>query len=375
MKDINRNSKIRGCIFGGAIGDALGAPIEFDSYDEILRKYGSKGVIDYVEHPIGKGEFTDDTQMTLFTIEGLIRYIIRGTLRGVSSLEMVMHHAYQRWMYTQGEIVNSIYSDKVSPKENGWLINEPLLYKRRAPGLTCLASLRRNLHIDRELGSVDYKINDSKGTGGIMRVAPVGFFTYGAFSTAIIVAALTHTHPLGYLTAGFFAEIILHCFLGDTINDSIQKTIQFAEQKTNYDCEEIIGILQEAIQLAKEYKEGTISLTVQECIEQLGGGWVAEEALAITIFVSLVFENDFTNGVLAAVNHSGDSDTTGSMVGQLLGVCLGIEPIPQKWIDNLIGSSIIETISNDIVEKTYDRFNSYDNPRELDSYWERYPGW
>jgi ADP-ribosylglycohydrolase len=370
-----RSSKIRGCIFGGAIGDALGAPIEFDSYESIVRKYGSDGVVEYVEHSNGRGEFTDDTQMTLFTIEGLIRYIIRGTLRGVSSLEMVMHHAYQRWLYTQGEIVNSIYYDKISPERNGWLIKEPLLQKRRAPGLTCLAALRRDLTIDRELGSVNYKINDSKGAGGIMRVAPVGLFTYEAFSTAIQVASLTHTHPLGYLTAGFFAEIILHCFLGETINDSIQKTIQFAEKETNFDCNEIIDIIFEAIQLANEYKEGTISLTVQECIEQLGGGWVAEEALAITIFVSVVFENNFEKGVLAAINHSGDSDTTGSMVGQLLGVCLGIESIPQKWIDNLIGSSIIESISTDVVEQVYYQFSTYNTPPELNYYWERYPGW
>ena len=370
-----RSSKIRGCIFGGAIGDALGAPIEFDSYESIVRKYGSDGVVEYVEHSNGRGEFTDDTQMTLFTIEGLIRYIIRGTLRGVSSLEMVMHHAYQRWLYTQGEIVNSIYYDKISPERNGWLIKEPLLQKRRAPGLTCLAALRRDLTIDRELGSVNYKINDSKGAGGIMRVAPVGLFNYEAFSTAIQVASLTHTHPLGYLTAGFFAEIILHCFLGETINDSIQKTIQFAEKETNFDCNEIIDIIFEAIQLANEYKEGTISLTVQECIEQLGGGWVAEEALAITIFVSVVFENNFEKGVLAAINHSGDSDTTGSMVGQLLGVCLGIESIPQKWIDNLIGSSIIESISTDVVEQVYYQFSTYNTPPELNYYWERYPGW
>ncbi|MCU0337622.1 MAG: ADP-ribosylglycohydrolase family protein, partial [Sediminibacterium sp.] len=249
MNDENRNSKIRGCIFGGAIGDALGAPIEFASYESIVQKYGKDGIDGYVEHSNGFGEFTDDTQLTLFTIEGLIRFIIRGRCKGISSLELVMYHAYQRWMYTQGEIVKSIYYEKISPKNNGWLINEPLLHKRRAPGLTCLASLRRDVRIDRELGSLDYKINDSKGTGGIMRVAPVAFFSPNPFSTAIQIAALTHTHPLGYLTAGFFAEIIWNCFEGDTIIDSVMKTISLVRNESNFDCEEIIEILQEAIQL------------------------------------------------------------------------------------------------------------------------------
>lgn len=375
MKIENFASKIRGCIFGGAIGDALGAPIEFDSYATIQLKYGKNGVKGYVEHPNGKGEFTDDTQLTLFTIEGLIRYIIRGSSKGISSLELVMYHSYQRWMYTQGEIVNSIYFDKISPENNGWLINEPLLHKRRSPGLTCLSALRRDLNQDRNLGSIVFKINDSKGAGGIMRVAPIGLFTQDAFSTSVKVAALTHTHPLGYLTAGFFAEIILHCYTGSSIRDSIRKTILFVENETNFDCIEIIEIIQEAIHLAKEFQDGTISLNIQECIEQLGGGWVAEEALAITIFVAIVFEHDFTNGVIAAINHSGDSDTTGSMVGQLLGVCIGFDAIPQEWIVNLIGSSIITTICDDIIEETYYQFSPYDNPKDLDDYWERYPGW
>lgn len=370
-----RSSKIRGCIIGGAIGDALGAPIEFDSYESIVRKYGQNGVTGFVEHSDGKGEFTDDTQMTLFTIEGLIRYIIRGSCKGISSLELVVYHAYQRWMYTQGEIVNSIYYDKISTENNGWLIKEPLLHKRRAPGMTCLASLRRDLCIDREIGSIDYKINDSKGAGGIMRVAPIGLFASATFSTAVEVAALTHSHPLGFLSAGVFAEIIFHCYTGNFIQESILKTIRFVENQTNFDCSEIIEIIQETIQLSKEYKEGTISLTIQECIEQLGGGWVAEEALAITLFVSLVYENDYKNGVLAAVNHSGDSDTTGSMVGQLLGLCNGIEAIPQEWIDNLIGISILDTICSDVIEEKYFLFSTNGFAKELQSFWDRYPGW
>jgi len=89
----------------------------------------------------------------------------------------------------------------------------------------------------------------------------------------------------------------------------------------------------------------------------------------------LIFENDFKKGVLAAVNHSGDSDTTGSMVGQLLGVCNGIDAIPQKWIDNLIGASIIETICTDIIEEKFRLFYIHGFAKELQSYWERYPGW
>lgn len=291
---ITKANRIRGCIMGGAIGDALGAPIEFATYDDIVSMYGPQGIVDYIEHPNAIGEFTDDTQMTLFTIEGIIRYIIRGTLKGISSLELVMYHAYQRWMYTQGEIVNSIYHDKISPKENGWLINEPLLQKRRAPGLTCLSALARDLKVDRELGSPEYKINDSKGCGGVMRVAPIGFFTYDAFGVAVRVAALTHTHPTGYIAAGFFAEVIKNCFVGKSLRESVAETMQYVKDNIPMETsQETVDAVMEAVQLAEEYLGGVISFTIPECIEQLGGGWIAEEALAITIFISIVFENDF----------------------------------------------------------------------------------
>ena len=374
---VSRASRIRGCIMGGAIGDALGAPIEFASYDEIISTFGTNGIVDYVENANGVGEFTDDTQMTLFTVEGLIRYIIRGTLRGVSSLEMVMHHAYQRWMYTQGEVVNSIYYDKISPKENGWLMKEPILQKRRAPGLTCLSALSRDLKVDRELGSPDYRINDSKGCGGVMRVAPIAFFTSSSFETGVTVAALTHTHPTGYIAAGFFAEVIKNCCYGVNIRESVTETLQYVKDNVSIEKSlETIDAVMEAVQLAEEYLSGIISFSIPECINQLGGGWIAEEALAITIFVSIVFENDFEKGVLAAVNHSGDSDSTGSMVGQLLGVRLGEKVLPQKWIDNLVGNTVVETICTDIIEQTFYKFSTYGvMTDELNSFWERYPGW
>lgn len=140
-------------------------------------------------------------------------------------------------------------------------------------------------------------------------------------------------------------------------------------------CKTLHQQLQQKQQETKFTFTTPIHQRLHSCIEQLGGGWVAEEALAITIFVGLVFENDFTKGVLAAVNHSGDSDTTGSMVGQLLGVMNGIEAIPTIWIDNLIGADIVDTICNDIHERTFERFNPHSSFEGEKKYWDRYPGW
>ncbi|MBK8809431.1 MAG: ADP-ribosylglycohydrolase family protein [Acidobacteria bacterium] len=66
-------------------------------------------------------------------------------------------------------------------------------------------------------------------------------------------------------------------------------------------------------------------------VSVLGGGWVGEEALAISIYCSLVSENDLSGALLLAVNHSGDSDSTGAITGNILGALHGIGAIPVKF--------------------------------------------
>ena len=79
------------------------------------------------------------------------------------------------------------------------------------------------------------------------------------------------------------------------------------------------------------------------------GGWVADEALAISLFCSLKAES-FSSGILAAVNHSGDSDSTGSMCGNILGTLLGVEAIPKKWIEELEARDVIEQLAHDFIQ-------------------------
>lgn len=99
--DSRRLDAIRGCLIGGAVGDALGAPVEFLNRDAILRNYGGDGVTGYVEFGDGTGAVTDDTQMTLFTAEGLLRAIVRLNGRGICDPVAVVKNAYQRWLKTQ----------------------------------------------------------------------------------------------------------------------------------------------------------------------------------------------------------------------------------------------------------------------------------
>jgi ADP-ribosylglycohydrolase len=146
-------ARFRGCLLGGAIGDALGAPIEFMSLDEIRGKFGGAGVTDLVAGSWPAGTITDDTQMTLFTAEAMIRGLHRFEGRGIASAASTARRAYLRWLHTQGE---------PAPRDllDGWLIGLKALHARRAPGNTCLAALLAGGQ-----GTVESPANDSKGCG------------------------------------------------------------------------------------------------------------------------------------------------------------------------------------------------------------------
>lgn len=159
-----------GCLLGGAVGDALGAPVELMKRAEILRRFGPKGITQYAPAYGGLGTITDDTQMTLFTAEGLIRGWVRSCFKGITTYSGVTAHAYLRWLQTQGE--RPTCDIEFGSNQSGWLFQQRQLHSRRAPGNTCLSALRAMSSLGEPAR------NDSKGCGGAMRVAPVGLFAW-----------------------------------------------------------------------------------------------------------------------------------------------------------------------------------------------------
>jgi ADP-ribosylglycohydrolase len=348
----------RGCLFGGAVGDALGAAPEFISLEQIRRSFGPAGVTDYIEAYGRKGAITDDTQMTLFTAEALIRGHNRWLDRGICSLIDVGHHAYMRWLHTQGgrNVDKSLLT--------GWLVQQSGLHHRRAPGNTCLGSLEQG-----GPGTTERPINDSKGCGGVMRVAPVGLAKIDDwFKTGCELAAISHGHPSGYLSAGAFAEIIHRLAEGADLPAALATAMTRLRREKGH--EETSKAVEAAIKLA-----GTTEGTPED-VQKLGGGWVGEEALAIGVYCALKAK-DFAHGVLMAVNHSGDSDSTGSIAGNILGLIHGEKGIPPHWLEHLELRDLIAEVATDL----WLHFGEGKKPAGIDFRsdqrspdWDKYPG-
>ncbi len=324
--------RFRGCLLGGAVGDALGAPLEFMPLEEIVETYGPDGPADLTNGAFPAGSFTDDTQMTLFVAEGAIRSLNSWAQHGdVPPIEVFLG-AHWRWLTTQGRYPFGAVEKKAL---GSWLTNVRELNEERAPGNTCIEALESG-----EIGTLENPLNDSKGCGGVMLVAPVGLGWPGdPFLCGCEVAALTHGHPNGWLSSGCMARIIHELVAGVDLEPAVERAM--ADLGNYPDHEETLSALEHA--LAFE----ALGIGNAEEVECLGGGWIAEQALAIAVFCALIAP-DFESAVRLAVTHSGDSDSTGSITGQILGALHGVEAIPARWLEKLEIREVIDTVATDL---------------------------
>jgi ADP-ribosylglycohydrolase len=285
--------------------------------------------------------------MTLFTAEGLILAMGGGHHGQRSAVVRTVHRAYLRWMRTQGERSSHPTFSRTS---EGWLAGVEALQSRRAPGSTCLAALRA-----RRMGSLEHPLNTSKGCGGVMRIAPVGLAwpMADAFRLGCEVAGLTHGHPSGYLAAGFFALVIRDLLLGGSLQTAIAEAQEELARWPGH--EECTRAVRAAVELSGS---GAPSA---ESVESLGRGWVAEEALAIALYCA-VAAPDPLEGLRLAVNHGGDSDSTGAMAGNLFGALHGAAAIPMPWLDALELKDETERIAEELFGSARDASSQAHQP-------------
>lgn len=340
----NLQNKCRGSLVGGAVGDALGYAVEFDSLQDIRNKYGEKGITDYELHN-GVALFSDDTQMSLFTAEGLLSAVQNGKAFEKEILPYIAS-AYEHWYYTQCRPPLNM--------SKSWLTNIKALWACRAPGMTCMSALRSI-----SMPNSAPVVNNSKGCGGVMRVAPIGIFSAvhpkfldleHAGYLAGYAADITHKHPLSTYSSMALAMIVADCMPYDKVNrdkfrfivaNRVFKLLGFYFKDDKHIAELSESVLK-ALSLAESDKTDT------ESICELGEGWVAEETLAIAIFSVMRYIDDFEKCIICAVNHDGDSDSTGAVAGNIIGAILGYNAIPKKYLTTLELHDVIVSVADDL---------------------------
>lgn len=387
MNSINRRTKddlkmrtrdrIRGSLMAGAAGDALGYAVEFMSRGSILAKYGFRGIAKFNLTIEGKALISDDTQMTLFTACGMLMGVTRGYMRGIGGRpEKYVDQAYLDWYYTQ--------TGKNSRPSVTWLRDLPELAHRRAPGNTCLSACE-SLFQGKEVH------NNSKGCGGIMRVAPMallmaGYWARGKYPYHVFemdeagaeVAAVTHKHPLAFLPAAMLTHLIFRVLSMEeaevkaSITNIALETIEALGYIYKGEYEEHKRILTNltltALSLAANDKSDA------DNIRLLGEGWTGEEAWAIALYCAVRHIDSIEDALIAAVNHDGDSDSTGAICGNIMGAIYGYEAIkrmnlfcPQghDFEQTLELSNIILALADDLYTSCIiDEYSPIDTPEK-----------
>ena len=351
--------KIRGSLVGGAVGDALGYPVEFiSSYEGIQKRYGENGItrLDTTqwwlpdEENSGKAWISDDTQMTLFTACGLLNAKAQGAAPKYAICE-----AYLEWYYTQ-------IGKRSCRHKDCWIGDVPELNNRRAPGQTCITALQDILR-----GKDPY--NNSKGCGGIMRTAPVALYgavwrdtpegepLEGRISSikdvdmlAADAAEITHQHPLGWLSSALEAHVIYRILQKDspTVDDFKAYLSEGYDTLLSLYPNEGASICQ--LRVLTDKALGLVDSPASDVdnIEAIGEGWVAEETLAIAVYCAVKYFDNFEKAVIASVNHKGDSDSTGAVTGNILGAVVGYDAIPEFFKTDLELHDVILHVADDL---------------------------
>lgn len=328
---------IRGSLMAGAAGDALGYTVEFMGRTHILSKYGEGGITLFELAPHGKALISDDTQMTLFTANGILTGITRGCMRDIGGRpENYVDGAYLDWYYTQSGRKRDVHNDW----HHTWLRDLPELAHRRAPGATCMNACESLLQ-----GKTVQ--NYSKGCGGIMRVAPIALLEAGyeerkenhssladMAKAGAETARVTHKHPLGFLPAAQLTHL-LYKLVPLSAEEAKSRIAEIAEETVATLHEIYKGKFVKEKHLLADLTRRAVSLAQSDiedvqAIRLLGEGWTGEEAWAIALYCAIRHTDSMTEAIIAAVNHDGDSDSTGSICGNIMGAIYGYEEIKRQ---------------------------------------------
>jgi ADP-ribosylglycohydrolase len=178
-------------------------------------------------------------------------------------------------------------------------------------------------------GTPEQPINNSKGCGGVMRAGMVGLMPNltpaRAFRIGARIAALTHGHASGYLPAGLMAASVRAMLDDVPLHSALIQASTLARAWPGH--EETLTLLRTALDLSVRPFAGSLP-------PELGQGWVGEQALAIAVYAASRSQS-FRDVMAIAANHSGDSDSTASLAGQLFGAQHGLETLPHGWIRRL----------------------------------------
>jgi ADP-ribosylglycohydrolase len=307
----NISNSVKGIMWGLALGDALGKPVEFFHLWRIKEIYGPEGIMDLPQNSI----WTDDTEMTFAIARALIK--------------------------THTLSIDEI-STKIAEEFIVWFDNPGF-----KPGNTCLTGVfkYKNTKNWRTSG-----VKASKGCGSAMRAAPIGLFFSNQeklYKVALNSSLVTHAHPTALAAAVGAAYLVRLALDKIDINlwpKKVKDIVKAIEEPGKTEFCDAIDTAVQALEIENS----------EDAIRSIGKGWIGEEAVAIALYCCMKNPEprDFKKLLILAVNHDGDSDSTGCIAGGIMGALHGYNAFGSEiheWTTRLRERERIASIIDEMV--------------------------
>jgi len=306
-------TKVRSVIVGGAIGDALGVPVEFMSRKELaitpvqeMRGFGT--------HNQPPGTWSDDTSMTLCLLESISR----------------------RQKIDYDDIMNNFAN---------WLTKTAFTAAHETfdVGIATQEAIARYLQGTKPLacgGKGEY----DNGNGSLMRLSPLALFfcqqqvknTADILLEAHRLSALTHGHPRSQMACGIYTLILMNLLTGSSIPAAVENGLKRAHDfyRNNSACQAEIPAFKRLWHL--------------EALQDLPNAAIRSSGYVVDTLEAVIWcllnTASYAECVLKAVNLGDDTDTIGAITGGLAGAAYGFASIPPTWLDALTGLAEIDAL-------------------------------
>ena len=292
--------RYRGALVGSAVGDALGATVEFMSRAEIARQYGQlRDIVGGGWLDLPKGEVTDDTQMARCIARSLAE---RGTFDGDD-----IAARFVEWYRSNPRDIGNTTRDALVRLANGvpWPEAGQQTHEKMRPR--------------------------DASNGSVMRCAPVALFA-GADSAANArysadSSRITHANPL-CIAVCVALNTGIAALLTDPEADALAATIGATDDET----------VRAALRAAPAQTADSLD----------AGGYVL--ATLQSSYWALLTHETLEDAIVAAVNLGQDADTTGAVAGALAGARWGYSEIPSRWLDVLRGREELVTLADQLLD-------------------------
>ena len=333
----SRLSACRGCLLGLGVGDAMGYTVDEKTWEEIQEDYGPNGLLGY-DLVNGCAEASSYTQVAAYVANALLIGITRGKHEQQSRFVAL---ALREWARSQ-------HFPRDPEKSYCWVCKMPQMRKRKCKDARMLDALRMET-----LGTPERPVNRTATAGGLTGAAMVGLSYDGKYmqphQVGILGAqtvALTHGSHLAYLSGC----VLSNCIAGILQEPDLPLEEQFTHAidamenqfRATVACmDEVSSILRKAIDLAKQEQENP-----RQVMEDFYSR-NAHQCLAAAMYACLTSPEDFDSAMILAVNHSGRSAAVGALTGAILGAKLGVEALPEFYLESLECGDVLEALAAD----------------------------